>query len=150
MFIVGGEGSACIAGAEGTVLNDYEKSFVLKMRGLKREGVDFERLTRRALEGKFGGATVVLLRDLSPAALEEPEHFVTEVSRIFGRGGSMGVYEPMVKYADRGLYETDQDDSEFRLLHQVGPLSGEAGVNKTMLHQHRIEDEEGNYADNAD
>ena len=83
-------------------MNDYEKSFVMRMRRLRGAGVDFEALAREALVGKFGGATEVLLRDLSPEALINPDLFVKELSKIFGRG-AMGVYEPIVNYFYIGL-----------------------------------------------
>jgi hypothetical protein len=131
-------------------LNDYEKAFVLKMRPLKRAGIDFGAVTREALVGKFGGATEVLLRDLSPVALQEPEYFVQEVSRIFGKGGAMGVCEPIIKYVDMGLYHMEQDTPELALLRQLGPAQSiVSDQNSTLLHQHRIKDEDGNYPDNA-
>jgi len=68
-------------------LNEYEKSFIMRTSRLQTAGVDFQELTREALTGKFGGgAADVLLRDLPGRALHEPEYFVKEMSRIFGRG----------------------------------------------------------------
>ena len=120
------------------------------MGRLTNAGIDFEDLAREALTGKFGGATDVLLRDLSPTALREPEYFVKELSRIFGNG-AMGVYEPIVKYVDLGLYGSKRDSPVLGLLRQLGPAQGEdPSTNRAFLHEHRIKDEEGNYADNAD
>lgn len=131
-------------------LNDYEKSFVARMGRLASAGIDFEDLAREALTGKFGGATDVLLRDLSTVALREPEHFVKELSKIFG-SGAMGVYEPIVKYVDLGLYGSKRDSPMLGLLRQLGPAQGEdPSANRYFLHEHRIKDEEGNYPDNAD
>jgi hypothetical protein len=130
-------------------LNDYEKSFVLKMRRLKTEGIDFQDLAREALTGKFGGATDVLLRGLSSDAFTEPERFVGELTRVFGRG-AMGFYDPIVKYVDRGLYSPAQNSQMLGILHQLGPpKEGESDPNRTLLHEHRIKDEEGNYSDDA-
>ena len=129
-------------------MNDYEKSFVLKMRRLTVAGIDFEALAREALVGKFGGATEVLLRDLSPEALDNPDLFVSELSRIFGRG-AMGVYEPIVKYVDMGLYSTGGDSPVLALLRQLGPSSGSLAQGGLLLHDHRIKDEDGNYSDDA-
>jgi len=130
-------------------LNDNEKSFVLKMQRVVRAGVGFEALAREALVGKFGGATEVLLRDLSPQALDEPELFVKELARIFGRGAK-GVYEPIVRYVDMGLYSKASDSPVLALLRQLGPsLGGGTVADGVPLHEHRIKDEDGNYPDNA-
>lgn len=131
-------------------MNDYEKSFIMKLNRLKRSGIDFEDLAREALVGKFGGATDVLLRDLSPEALKEPERFVKELSGIFGRG-AMGVYEPISRYVDLGAYSGAQPTQAMLLVRQLGPPQGEVSdPSGTFLHEHRIKDEEGNYSDNAD
>jgi hypothetical protein len=129
-------------------MNDYEKSFILKMDRLRGAGIDFEALAREALVGKFGGATDVLLRDLSPDALINPNLFVKELSKIFGRG-AMGVYEPIVKYVDMGLYSGAQDSPVLALLRQLGPSIAGLEQGGRPLHDHRIKDEEGNYSDNA-
>jgi len=131
-------------------LNDYEKVFVLKMMPLRKAGIDFEALAREALTGKFGGATDVMLRNLSTDALREPEYFVKELTRIFGRG-AVAIYEPIEKYVDMGLYGPRQDSPVLDLLRQLGqPQSGDTESNATLLHEHRIKDEDGNYPDNAD
>jgi hypothetical protein len=130
-------------------LNDYERSFVAKTTKLKTAGVEFEGLAREALARKFGGAADVLFQDLSPKALEDPEDFVRETSRIFGRG-AVGFYEPIMKYVQLGIYGTSTDSPILSLLHQLGPaLSGPQGGNAIPLHDHRIKDEEGNYSDEA-
>ncbi|HYB06612.1 MAG TPA: hypothetical protein VEB87_00495 [Nitrososphaerales archaeon] len=130
-------------------MNDYEKSFVLQMGRLKNAGISFEALAREALTGKFGGAADVLLRDLSPVALREPEQFVAELSKVFGRG-ALGVYEPITRYVDMGLYSPNENSPILALLHQLGPsLVGEPDAKRIFLHEHRIKDEEGNYPDNA-
>jgi len=134
---------------EGQRLNDYEKSFVLKMQRVMRAGVGFEALAREALVGKFGGATEVLLRDLSTQALDDPELFVKELAKIFGRG-AMGVYEPIVRYVDMGLYSQAPNSPVLSLLRQLGPsMSGGTVAGGVPLHEHRIKDEDGNYSDNA-
>jgi len=130
-------------------LNAYEKAFVLKTKRVKSAGIDFQGLAREALTGKFGGAADVLLRDLSARALSEPEYFVQEVSRIFGRG-AMGVYEPIVKYVEMGLYGSNNSSPVLALLRQLGPAgSADQGNKPVMLHDQRIQDEEGNYSDDA-
>ena len=134
---------------EGQRLNDYEKSFILKMQRVMRAGVGFDALAREALVGKFGGATEVLLRDLTPQALDDPELFVRELAKIFGRG-AMGVYEPIAKYVDMGLYSQASNSPVLALLRQLGPpMSSETVAGGVPLHQHRIKDEDGNYPDNA-
>jgi len=131
-------------------LNDYEKVFVAKMMQLKKSGVAFEELAREALAAKFGGATDVLLRDLSPDARADPELFVKELSRIFGRG-VMSVYEPIAKYVDFGLYSPRNQSPVLDLIQRLGPSQGGMGTDQRVsLHEHRIEDEGGNYADNSE
>jgi hypothetical protein len=129
-------------------LNEYEKSFVLKTERVKAAGVDFQGLAREALTGKFGGAADVLLRGLSPRALSEPESFVHEVSKIFGRG-AMGVFEPITKYVDLGLYGSSQNSPILALLRQLGPATGADQAKPVLLHDHRVQDEQGNYSDEA-
>ena len=127
---------------------DYEKSFIRKVQRLGRAGIDFEALAREALVGKFGGATEVLLRDLSPEALVNPELFVKELTRILGRG-AMGVYEPIVKYMDMGLYSAGGDAPVLALLRRLGPPSAGLAQNGKPLHDPRIKDEEGNYSEDS-
>ena len=98
-------------------MNDYEKTFVLKMQRVRRAGIRFEPLAREALVGKFGGATEVLLKGVSQQALDDPEMFVKELSKVFGRG-AMGVYEPIVKYVDMGLYSQPGVSPVLDLLRQ--------------------------------
>ena len=129
-------------------MNDYEKTFVLKMQRVRRAGIGFEPLAREALVGKFGGATEVLLKGVSQQALDDPEMFVKELSKVFGRG-AMGVYEPIVKYVDMGLYSQPGVSPVLDLLRQLGPSSGDGATAGVLLHEHRVKDEEGNYSDNA-
>ena len=133
---------------EGQGLNEYEKSFVVKMQRLSGAGIDFEALAREALVGKFGGATEVLLRDLRPEALIDPGMFVKELSKIFGRG-AMAVYEPIVKYVDMGLYSNAGETPVLALLRQLGPTLNGPVQGGPLLHDHRVKDEQGNYSDNA-
>jgi len=119
------------------------------MGPLRKAGIDFEALAREALTGKFGGAVDVMLRGLSPDALKEPERFVNELSKTFGRG-AVAIYEPITKYVDMGLYGPRQDSPVLGLLRQLGePQRGETESSTIFLHQHRIKDEDGNYPDNA-
>jgi len=118
------------------------------MRRLRGAGINFEALAREALVGKFGGATEVLLRDLSPEALVNPDQFVKELSKIFG-GGAMGVYEPIVRYVDMGLYSRGGDTPVLTLLRQLGSPVGGLSQGGLPLHDHRVKDEDGNYSDDA-
>jgi hypothetical protein len=129
-------------------LNDYEKSFVLRMQRLRGTGIDFGALAREALVGKFGGATEVLLRGLSPDAMVNPDLFVKELTKIFGRG-AIGVFEPIVKYVDMGLYSGAGDTPVLALLRQLGPPSSGLAQGGLPLHDHRIQDEDGNYSEDA-
>jgi len=130
-------------------MNDYEKAFVVKMSRLKRAGIDLEALTREALTGKFGGATDIMLRGMSQEAMDDPQVFVKELSRTFGRG-AIGVYEPIVKFVDMGLYSTSSSSPVLGLLSQLGPETRDSPSQEgVILHNHRVKDEEGNYSDNS-
>lgn len=124
----------------------------MQMERLQNSGYDFQAGTRAALEGKFGGASDVLLRDLSEAAKSEPRRFAEELFRIFGRG-SIGFLEPIAKYAQNGLFPpTNRAESATdALLRQLGPGRGAtAGPGPRPLHEWRIRDQEGKYPDEAD
>ena len=129
-------------------MNDYEKSFITRMNRLRGTGIDFGALAREALVGKFGGATEVLLGDLTPEALVNPDLFVKELTKMFGRG-AMGVYEPIVKYVDMGLYSSAGDTPVLALLRQLGTASAGQTQGGKPLHDHRIKDEQGNYSEDA-
>ena len=131
-------------------MNDYEKSFVTRMGRLTNAGIDFEDLAREALERRFGGTTEVLLRGFSTDALRELKQFANELSRIFG-GGAMGFYEPIIRYADLGLYGSKRGSPLLEMLRQLGPAqSGVSSTKGIILHDHRIKDEAGNYPDTTD
>jgi len=116
----------------------------------KKLGIPFEELAREALTAKFGGATEVLLRDLSPDARGNPELFVKELSRIFG-AGVMSVYEPIVKYVDLGMYTPRGQSPVSDIIQRLGPPQGGVRTDDWVsMHQHRVEDEGGNYADNSE
>ncbi|HEV2225409.1 MAG TPA: hypothetical protein VGR56_01240 [Nitrososphaerales archaeon] len=131
-------------------MNDYEKAFVERMSRLERGGVNFELFAKEAVEAKFGGAAEVVFRGLKGDAFMNPEVFVRELSRVFGRG-AMGIYEPIMKQAERGMIASSSGNSSpyDSLLRQLGVPQGPAPVQGVMLHDHRVKDEEGNYSDNA-
>jgi len=129
-------------------LNDYERTFVFKMNRVQRAGINFEDLAREALVGKFGGATEVMLRDLSANALADPGLFVMELNGIFGRG-AIAVFEPIVRYVDLGLYSQGGNSPILALLSQLGPALADGVTTGVLLHDQRVKDEDGNYADNA-
>jgi len=115
-----------------------------------KSGFDFEAGSREAVIGKFGGAADVILRSLTPEALREPRLFAEEMSGTFGKG-SLGILEPIVRYANEGRFpRMNRTKSAAELLREIGP-SGEA-VNqlKNPLHDQRITDELENQADEVD
>ncbi len=130
-------------------MDDYERAFLLKTVRLSRSGVNFEELAREALSSKFGGATDVLLRGLSPEILADPNLFVKAMSKMFGRG-ALGIYEPIVKYVDLGIYGTGGSSPILELIRQLGPAAATGEERKlTPLHDQRIADEHGDYADDS-
>ncbi len=131
-------------------MNDYERTFLTKTVRLSRSGVNFEALAREALSAKFGGATDVLLRGLSPASLADPSLFVKDMSSMFGRG-ALGIYEPILKYVDMGMYGSQGSSPVLDLIRQLGPaaMNGEE-TEMIPLHDQRIRDQHGDYADDVD
>jgi hypothetical protein len=132
-------------------MKDYEKSFVDKVSRFTASGIDFEVLAREAIIEKFGGAAGALFSDLRNGILKEPGLFAQEFSRKFGRG-AIGFLEPIVKYAESGrYYENHADRSNLlEIIHQIGPPGSQSEwQRKTQLHDHRIKDEQENYAEDA-
>ncbi len=129
---------------------DYEKAFLVRTVQLCRTGINFEDLAREALLAKFGGATDVLLGGLSQETLADPNLFVRAMSRMFG-GGAIGIYEPIVKYIEMGLHGPRESSPVLDLIRLLGPPTDSLQqVEGVVLHDHRVEDEDGNYADDVD
>ena len=126
----------------GSLQSGYEAAFVAKMSLLSRQGFDFERGARAALEAKFGGAADVLLRDMTEEERKEPGLFASELMKAFGRG-AMGFLEPIRAYGDRGLFPRKGDREPFQMA--MGSPGG-----SLPLHDHRIRDEQGNFAEDSD
>ncbi len=131
--------------------NEYEKAFISRMARLQRSGYDFGGGSRQALESKFGGAAEVLLRDLSEQARNDPTLFVTELTHTFGRG-SIGFMEPVLKWADRGLFPpATPAQSAYSTIASRLPEGGDGEEEETIpLHEHRVKDDEGRYSDEYD
>ncbi len=132
-------------------MNDYEKHFIARMGQLHLEGKGFEALVGEATTSKFGGAAEVILRDLSPSAVQNPKDFVRELSKTFGRG-AIGIFEPILKHAELGLFPSKpHEPGVAELIGSRLERSGEGGSNpkETPLHEHRVKDEQGNYPDEA-
>jgi len=132
-------------------LNEYEKTFVAKMNQLTRAGYDFGGGSRAALEAKFGGAADVLLRGMSSQAMFEPGRFATELSKTFGRG-SLGFLEPIIKYADMGLFpmSSERQSAVAELSSRLPAAKGDAAGKGVPLHDQRVKDDESKYADEYD
>ena len=126
----------------------YERDFLVKATRVCKAGIRLEDLAREALTAKFGGAADVMLGGLSVETLSDPKLFVGAMSRIFGRG-AMGIYEPIVKYVDLGLYGGQQSSPVLDLIRQLGPASTSEVTRTVPLHDQRVKDDEGNYADDA-
>ncbi len=130
-------------------MDGYEKTFLMKTVRLSKSGVSFEALAREALLAKFGGATDVLLRGLDSNSLSDPNLFVSAMSKMFGRG-ALGIYEPILKYVDMGMYGSQGSSPVLDLIRQLGPASTNGEEHKVIpLHDQRVKDEHGDYADDA-
>jgi hypothetical protein len=117
---------------------------VERIARLRFGGNDFAALTRESLRRKFGGGGDVLLDGIDQSILESPERFAAEMYRRFG-SGSTQFYITIVKYGESGLFHPVQP-SELDSL--VFPMIPSAEAKRLLaLHEHRIRDEEGNYAE---
>ena len=70
-------------------MEDYERDFVLRMRGLVRAGPDFAGLVKDTLLETMGEAgSSVLLNGMDKAILEQPARFARELWKFFGAGAA--------------------------------------------------------------
>ena len=124
-------------------LGGSEKVFVERIKSLRINGPYFAALTREALRQKFGGGGDVLLDGIDQATLETPERFAAEMEKRFG-SGSAQFYVTIVKLGESGLFRPSE---LLGLGSRDYPLIPSRGGPHVPLHDHRIEDEEGNYAE---
>lgn len=129
---------------ESAELRRQEEAFVERMSRLGFRGPDFAALTREALRQKFGGAADVLLQGMDQATLEAPNLFATEMHRRFGLGARQFCVT-IVRLGESGLFQSAEPSGTESLIYpMVPPVEGKRLL---TLHEHRIKDEEGNYAE---
>jgi hypothetical protein len=121
-----------------------EKAFVERLARLGFTGPDFAELAREALRRKFGGGGDVLLEGMDRSTLEEPEVFAAEMNRRFGPGAKQFCVS-IVGLAESGLFHPSQPSGLESLIYPMVPSI--EGRRLLALHNHRIKDEEGNYAE---
>ena len=129
---------------EGAELRRHEKAFVERMARLGFGGPDFAALVREALRQKFGGGGDVLLGGMGRSTLEAPELFAAEMHRRFGPG-AMQFCVMIVRLAESGLFQPPEPSGRESLVYPTLPLV--EGKRLLALHEQRIQDEEGNYAE---
>jgi hypothetical protein len=130
-------------------MNASEKAFLSKSNWMVKSGISFEALAREALAAKFGGSSESILRGLSFEALARPESFLASMSRLFGNG-AIAIYDPITKYIDKGLYTAEGYSPVLDLIRRLGvPKRGGQTAPGVFLHDHRVQDEAGNYPDNS-
>ena len=129
---------------ENAELRRHEKAFVERMARLGFGGPDFAALAREALRQKFGGGGDVLLNGMDQMTLEAPELFAAVMHRRFGPG-AMQFCLTIVRLAESGHFHSPRDSGLESLIYpMVPPVEGKRLI---ALHEPRIEDEEGNYAE---
>ena len=117
-------------------MEDYERDFVLKMRGLVREGPDFAALVKDTLLETTGEAgSSVLLSVMDKAALEQPARFARELSKLLGTGAASVL--KIVAIRASGSRESPTERSP-------GGTPGIA-VRQWYLHDQRMKDELDEY-----
>ena len=134
--------------------SEYGQSFIARMRNLQERGVDFELLTREALKDKLGeGFSNIILMSIGKTAREDPASFASSVTKLFGQG-AVGILEPIVARADRGVLPTSEASQSALLEAYIlahPSKGGSAPVSQTRpLHEHRVRDEHGNLIDEDD
>jgi ubiquinone biosynthesis protein UbiJ len=132
-------------------LEDYERDFVLRIRGLVRTGPDFAELVKDALQETMGEAgSSVLLVGMDKAALGQPARFAQELSRFFGAGAASVLKMIVTRASERskGPAERSPEGTLADVLAE-GPEArfGVAAVRQTYLHDHRIKDELDEYSE---
>lgn len=130
------------------------RNFIARMRDVQGKGVDFELFAREALKETLGdGPSEVLFTSLGSAAKENPEYFAFAMSKMFAQGAE-GIFEPMIKRADMGLFPHGAVDhvadlERYALEH---PASGPASfhLDEARLAHRRLKDEHGDQVNEDD
>jgi hypothetical protein len=130
-------------------LEDYERDFVLKMRGLVRTGPDFAALAKDTLLETMGEAgSSVLLVGVDKATLGQPARFAQAMSRFFGAGAT-SVLKMIVSRASersKGPAEVNPGGSlESALAEGPEARFGVAAIRQYYLHDQRTKDELDEY-----
>lgn len=123
-------------------MNDFEKTFALRMNRIRSQGYDFEAGSRAALEAKFGGGVDVFIDALSDRAKEDPERFAAELSRTLGRG-SLPFLGAIIRYADDGKFPLSvlQESPVDVLADHLSPIVPPVPRVPVPLHDSRIKDD---------
>jgi hypothetical protein len=138
-------------GPDNHHFNSYEETFVAKMVGLKRTGVDFKELAREAINEKLGeGPTEVLHVSGRARSRGTPIFRGSDFKKIRERCHRN---DPIARRASAGLFPERGSTSQayLEVVRQLRPSADGASEAQKLryLHDHRIEDEQGNYADDA-
>ena len=132
-------------------MNSDVRGFLDRVTVLNIGGRNFGSLTRQALQSKFGGGGDALLSGMSDETLGNPNMFAGEMFDIFGKG-AVQFFSMIIKFYESGRYQPPQGPTvaEQLLLELGHPGERSAGPHMVPLHDFRIKDEEGNYADEGD
>lgn len=136
-------------------MEDYEKSFVIRMQGLTRRS-EFESVVVYSLRRVMGESpSEVFEMTIGPRAMEDPVLFVSAVSKSFG-AGARSVYLAIESYLDEALAakrERLSREDPFSSLAAVIARSGNSSggeYRSRVLHDPRVKDQFGLYASDAD
>ncbi len=126
--------------------DEYEEAFIARINKLTASGLDFRVMAERALPEIMGESpSAVLLSWAGDESLEDPEKFVTAVSRIFGPSAA-SIYAAIARIAESEARKPDTpEQSPESLLADVISATGlgseaEARGETNYLHSHRIKD----------
>jgi hypothetical protein len=118
-------------------LEGYERDFVLKIKGLVREGPDFAALVKDVLLETAGEAgSSALLNVMDKATLEQPARFAQELSKFLGAGAASVLKIVVIRAS--GSRKSPAERSS-------GGTPANPAVRQWYLHDQRMKDELDEY-----
>jgi hypothetical protein len=144
-------GPASLEATKGKHTRDFEISFVGKMKKHIEEGMDFATVTEETLVDTLGESpSEVLFKMIGKSGVTQPELFVDRVSRVLGEGAKT-VFASVEDYAERwrelgSRIQESPFESLMGSLVQISQVQTE-NAGTILLHDHRIKDQLGVYAE---
>ncbi len=135
-------------------MRDYEVTFVSRMRDRMEEGMNFAEVAQESLADNRGESpSEVLFKMIGKAGVMQPEPFVARVSSVLGEGART-IFASIEDRADRWRELSAESVPASAYESLMGSLvvvcQGQAGGSATaLLHDHRIRDQLGTYAEDG-